>query len=99
MPKLTKTQIHENFNKRYQQSFKDREKRDEAFKELQELSASVGKPRYCCAATNLAQLIGTTHEGRAFYLYDTYVEIEAKHDLMLELYFQILDPKKENKAW
>jgi DNA-directed RNA polymerase subunit N (RpoN/RPB10) len=94
MEKLTFKKIQENFNKKYQEVCKSQEKRDAAFKELMDLSGELGLPRYCCAADNLKQLIGTEKEGRAFYLYDIYVTEGAKKDLMNDLYFDIIQPVK-----
>lgn len=62
------------------------EKRDEIFRELQELNATYGDGhKWCSEAQNLRGLIGTEKEGRAFDLYKKYQQIEGAWEAFTNL--------------
>lgn len=57
---------------------------DEAFKKLQDLNGNIGtRHRWCCAKTNAVDLLKSGHD--YMYLYDKYVQANAKYDLLLQL--------------
>ena len=61
-------------------------KRDEYFKELQELNAEFGDgKKWCSAVQNLKGLIGTEKEWRAFDLYDRLQQEEGAWEAFTNL--------------
>lgn len=66
---------------------------DRIFKELQAMARDLGLPVYCSAKSNTEQLLKcdepytkySTYAASADYLYEQYVEINAKKDMIREL--------------
>lgn len=62
--------------------------RNNAFTELQEMSRKNGLPAWCCAEDNRNQLQNVSDESdriRANYLYEKYIVLGAKLDLLNDL--------------
>lgn len=66
-----------------------RERKDKAFKELQELNASLGNARWCSAITNFEEIIKTTNDSRiktmAEMLFIDFIELNAIEDTLEDL--------------
>ena len=61
---------------------------DQTFAELQDLSETVGRPRWCCAETNFMEAImhgSNMTKNRASIAYRRYLEANARRELYNEL--------------
>lgn len=75
---------HEALQKLFNETGELRDIADQAFKRLQELNATEGTgTRWCCAKTNALDLLKCGKD--YMYIYDKYVEANAKEDMLREL--------------
>lgn len=77
---------------------------DSYFEQLQDLSRAMGLKVWCNAQTNRDQLLNSSFSGRAAYLYDQYIKVNAKYDAMMSLTGKLSevadDPRKDgNGGW